>query len=377
MSQTKYTLEELFENHKKWNNVATIDIVTMYTEEALKNKETFLKFLQIMYTKYPWVIKAFIMGAPNSVYSIKELFKDNIKLLSPAPRYKYGSQTINQFIITIESYMKNRYILSDEGQKKILFLASDILSSDDYKIFEMILKNEFNPKIYKYFKELYDEQNLPIDIGNKFLYSISLDGLEQIPNDLFVNDTNTELMYLPKSELKFYLVFNNIIYTLNKNKKLCIQNVPDNIQNFINTINIKYVSVPIILLFDGESCIAQFNHNTHIFFGEVSQLSERMLAHKLCTGISSMIMIKQKENHYYISGCISYDNNTITKVTKIADSFTITKMPFIGMNYSVISCKSKDGDFSVLALSDTAEKIGKNTKNFKLASLCGNYYYMG
>ncbi len=382
MGQT-YTLHELFIAPKRWKSISAFDIATKYTEEALKSKETFLNFLQHMYAYNPWYIKAIVFGAPNSVYSIKELFLKEQGFLPPEPKYGYGSQTLFQILKDIENSYDNQTINKAEYRKRLLYKAAETLTQDDYKVFSMVIKNEFPDGIYKYIEELYKERNLPESISNQFMFSLNTDALYSVPDNVFNNNTNSEYVYIPKNELSFYLLYKNTIVKLNSKFEKTIVDIDKN--NVLHNKLVKKSSMivlPEIVICDNDNIIGIITIKGIFLYVQPYQISEHVFSTKICEGMELAFIIDRASlgtrGLPKVIGTIGYAVNTLEKCTKQAASFTVSVLPYCGYSASIITCQEKDSEnvFHVFALTEQANKLAKNLKNFKLASLQGRYFYM-
>lgn len=380
MNKQLISLQELFNTPNKWKNINNYDIVTTYVDESLKDKNTFLNFLQHMFKFKPYIIKAFIIGANSGVYSIKEFFKDELQYLLPEPKYSYGSQTLQQFLNEIDRAYENQTILNSNHKKRLLYKAAEVLNNDDYKVFSLIINNEFNPKIYEYIETFYKENNLPEKISKYFLFSFKTDTLFSVNTDLFINNTNSAIMYFPTGELKYHLVFNNVSIKLNDKFEKSLENtnsvVYKNILSWIKTIN-----EPIIFIEDNDTIIGYINNNGIFLytFNNLITITEHVFSTKICQGLESALVIDTSEKQPRVIGNISYKSGTIQKCVKQVSSFTTSILPYCDYSASIITCQEKDTEnvFYVFALSEQANKLSKNLKNFKLASLLGRFFYMG
>lgn len=385
MSSQELSLEELFASPNRWKNVSSYDIVTKYAEAALQNKNTFLNYLQHMFSFNPWVIRVFIMGAPTGVYSIKELFRDELSFLPPEPKYGYGSQTLVQLLNDIDRAYENQTILNSTYRKRILYKASEVLSNDDYKVFSMVINNEFNPKIYEFIEEFYKENNLPEKISKYFLFSFKTAALSTVNTDLFINNTNSAVMYFPSGELSYYLAFNHTCIKLNDKFEKTLEDTNDPLYHKLTSLS-KNVIEPIIYIIDDTGIIGYINlDGTFLYTSKkVFTITEHVFSTKLCQGLESALVIDMSpqtptRKQPRIIGNISYKAGTLQKCTKQVSSFTTTVLPYCGYSASIITCNEKDTNniFHVFALTEQANKLGKNLKNFKLAELLDRYFYIG
>lgn len=382
MGQT-YTLHELFTAPKRWKSISAFDIATKYTEEALKSKETFLNFLQHMYVYNPWYIKAIVFGAPNSVYSIKELFLKEQGFLPTEPKYGYGSQTLFQMLKDIENSYDNQTINKAEYRKRLLYKAAETLTQDDYKVFSMVIKNEFPDSIYKYIEEFYKERNLPESISNQFMFSLNSDALYSVPDNVFNNNTNSEYVYIPKNELSFYLLYKNTIVKLNNKFEKTIVDIDKN--NVLHNKLVKkssMIALPEIVICDNDNIIGIITNKGIFLYVQPYQISEHVFSTKICEGMELAFIIDRASlgtrGLPKVIGTIGYVVNTLEKCTKQASSFTVSVLPYCSYSASIITCQEKDSEnvFHVFALTEQANKLAKNLKNFKLASLQERYFYM-
>ena len=116
---------------------------------------------------------------------------------------------------------------------------------------------------------------------------------------------------------------------------------------------------------------------------KVFTITEHVFSTKLCQGLESALVIDMSQTPIRkpprIIGNISYKAGTLQKCTKQASSFTTTVLPYCGYSASIITCNEKDTNniLHVFALTEQANKLGKNLKNFKLAELLERYFYIG
>lgn len=376
------SLSYIFKYPKKWKNLSSYDIVTKYVETALTDKNIFLNYLQHMHAYAPWAIKAFIMGAPNSVYCLKHMFRDEIQFLLPEPNYKYGSQNILQFLNDIDKLYANQSVLNPNYRKQLIFKAAEVLSNDDYKVFSLVINNGFNPKIYEYIEEFYNEKNLPESIYKFFLFSLKKNELTTVPDNLFNNDTNSAYMYFPNGELQYYLLFNNVCIKLNANFEKDTKNKDNEQITNKFKVNISNKEIPVVLIIDDSGVIGSISYKGLSFYKQPVNVSEHAFSIKICKGLKSAFIIDTSSNTrggYKIAGLIGYDAGTIKNEAKQISSFSVNVLPYFGYTASIITCQEKDSEntFFVFALSEQANKIGKNLKTIKLASLIGRYFYVG
>ena len=380
-------LVELFKTPQKWRSVSPYDIVTKYADEALKEKKTFLNYLQHMYMYNPWAIEAFVMGAPNSIYGLKEIFRNEIKFLPPEPKYDYGSQTLIQVLKDIEKCYENKSINNEQYRKRLLYKAAETLSKDDYKIFMLVMNNEFSEQIYTFIEEFYNEQNLPEIIARRFMFSFKTDALYTVPEDVFNNNTNSEYVYITNNDLEYYRLYRSTILKVNdKNEKLYVSLDAANPlhRNLIRHAEVnQHNDIPDIAICDGEHIIGTIRKEGVFLYVMPSEMTEHVFSTKICEGLKHAFIIDKDSIRPHarpkVKGTISYSTGTLKRCVKQVDSFSVSILPYCGYSSSIITCKEKntENNFPVFALTEKANNLSKNLKNFKLAEMLGRFFYIG
>mgnify|MGYP004566024769 CR=1 FL=1 len=380
-------IRELIKTPTKLKNISSYELLTTYMAEALKTESLFTDFLKTLYAHVPWAIKAIIMAAPSSgVYGLKELFRDELAFLPPEPKYKYGSQTLYYFLKEIERAYQNRAILDPEQRKRIMFKSAEVLDNEDYKSFVLIMNNELNPKIYKNIRKLYKENDLPENIYSYFMFSLLPSELVTVPDNLFSNDTNSARMYIPDSDISYYLIFNNIFFSLSDTyEKSTKEDIPLILSTKLFNKAQSYSAKPYIVMVSDNDIIGILNHSGIVIYKEPTIITEHVFSTKVCQGLKLAFVMQENRVSPSISedrviGTIGYKQKTLETITKKIDSFSSMVLPYFGYTTSVLDCKEAETEkqFYVFALSEKASKLDpEKTKELKLASLLGRYFLVG
>lgn len=359
-----YILEDFIAEPRRLRTVSNYDIVTKYADEAVK-KGMISEYLSLLDKHTNWGIKALVLGNKKSVYAIKELFKDQLDCLMSEPRYDYGSQTLVQVFTDIDRMYANGTILKPEYRKKYLYRAADTLSKDDYKVFALVMKQEFNSELMDYMELFCELQSVKSKMITQFDFSL-LSWNWNI-NNLFANNTNSANMYFPVGEIRLYLQYNGITIRIDEFYDKIIDDVKYDYNN---------KDANVIIACDDTGPIFYVTRNNGIctaleLHKRTEQVSEHVFNMKLCSGLQSALFITNDNED--VIGYVSF-NNGLKHVTKKADSFSINVLPYCNFSASIITANTQDGPFYIFAKTEDANKLGKNTKYFKVIDMNGKFF---
>lgn len=355
-----YILEDFIAEPRRLRTVSNYDIVTKYADEAVK-KDMIAEYLSLLDKHTNWGIKALVLGNKNSVYAIKELFRDQLECLMSEPRYEYGSQTLVQVFTDIDRMYANGTILKSEYKKKYLYRAADTLSKDDYRVFALVMKQEFSPAIMEYM-----ELNCELEsVKSKMLSQFK--SFKWNCENLFNNNTNSVNVYFPVGRLRYYLRYNGITIGIDKDYNKDANDVSYNYHSKVALIDVCDDTGPIF-------CITRNNGvcTTLELEKRTERVSEHVFGMKLCSGLQSVLFVSDDKEQ--VISYASFENNVLKHEVKKADSFSVNVLPYCNFSASIITANTQEGPFYIFAKTEDANKLGKNTKYFKVIEMNGKYF---
>lgn len=369
------TLETLIENPAKVRSISKYDLATHYLSESIE-KGLFKEYFALLQKAEFGIVQAMLIASNCTVFSVAEFYKNELEFLPPEPKFEYGSQSLIQFFYDILKSYENKTIKLEKYRKQTLFRAVEVLSNDEFKVFKLAITKGFDYRLNDALIELY---NSGFFEGNRlkeyFLIGYMTSSLHSVPAELFKrNTTNTEFMYFPKHELKYYLLLGSVYVRLNdKMEKIVDQDDP-----FIKTNKTFGSNATAINIADGETLIGIINqYHCYIFRleGDCLEVTEHAFSIKLCEGLRNALVLNGQE----IVGAINFENGTLKETVKKASEFSVSVIPYYGYSASVINCKDKEEDksFFIFAKTEDANKIGKTRQNFKVIELLNQYYLIG
>lgn len=351
--------------------------MTTYLSQALDDtdKDTFKNFFLTLYKNEYWSIVAMLMGSKCSTYSVSEFFATEKEFLQPEPQYEYGSMNLLSFLVDIDSYYENRIIQNEKYRKQTIYKASETLSKDDYKVFLMIMKQEFDNRLNNALIELFEAGEIPNDIKKYFLTGYKLRALKTANSGMFQNSSNSADIYIPTGELKTYLVYKNTVVRLNDKGKKIIESQLPVAFNKIKQAKMR-MNGPSIILTDDSGIVGCATQNRCFLVAEkapkIVTMTEHVFSMKLCEGLKNALVIGVADE---IEGYVSFENNVLSKETKKVAKFSISVIPYYGYSASLISCEDvASNTYFIFAPTEKANKIGKNRVNFNVVSLFGHYF---
>ena len=367
---TTYTINELAVTPRLFKSISNIELLTTYMEEALKDDTSFLIYVQLLFKYYPWIIDVLKMSDSQSVCPFSEIMKSVAKSMPDSVKYQYGSQNMEHFLSTIESYWTSGVLNTDEGKMKLINLATDILSSDDYEIFKFMVIGKANPEINIKFEVLYKNNNLPKDIYKYYLFSYDFDKIFKNPDDLFDNEIGTEEISIIDEPINILLSINNTLFKYDKTKHTREMITDTNIINRFKCESLE----PIFIIVSGLKAVCYYKDERFVSCVKGIQYTEIPFGISVMNNINekSFAVIKNINGHFIVSHIITKDE--LKTDTYKANSFNIISLPIGSGKMSLIDIATDDGQFNVFALKETTDKIGKNTKNFKYIEIHNNKY---
>lgn len=356
-----YILEDFITEPRRLRTVSNYDIVTKYADEAVK-KDMIAEYLSLLDKHTNWGIKALVLGSSRSVYAIRELFKEQLDCLMNEPRYDYGSQTLIQVFTDIDRMYANGTILKPEYRKKYLYKAADTLSKDDYRVFALVMRQGFNSTIMDYINLSCELESVKSKMLSHF------DSFKWNPENLFANNTNSANVYFPEGNLRYYLLYNGITIRIDKDYNKDVSDVCyDYFDKDANIIFVCDDTGPIFYITrnNGVCTALELHKRTEV-------VSEHVFSMKLCSGLQSVLFIS--DNNEKVIGYASFENNVLKHEVKKADSFSVNVLPYCNFSASIITANTQEGPFYIFSKTEDANKLGKNTKYFKVIELNGKYF---
>ena len=367
------TLETLIENPAKVRSISKYDLATTYLSESI-DKGLFKEYFALLQKAEFGIVQAMLIASNCTVFSVAEFYKNELEFLPPAPKFEYGSQSLIQFFYDILRSYENKTIKFEKYRKQTLFKAVEVLSNDEFQIFKLAITRGFDYRLNDALIELY---NSGFFEGNRlkeyFLIGYMTSSLHSVPKELFKrNTTNTEFMYFPKHELKYYLLFGSVYVRLNEK----MEKIIDQEDSFIKSDKPFGSNATAIHIVDGDLPIGIINqYRSYIVRGDCLEVTEHAFFIKLCEGLKNALILNGQE----IIGAINFENGTLKEIVKKVSEFSVSVIPYYGYSASVINCKDKEDDksFFIFAKTDDANKIGKTRQNFKVIELLNQYYLVG